>query len=65
MSSSEFVNKMVDIADGMDYMKMNTKEIIKSLIGSIRNDKKYKALYTYWSKNRGPKLEAELKKAFD
>jgi len=67
MTSQEFVNGMVDVADSMkiDYNNMKTKDIIKSLIGGIRSDKKYKKLYTYWSKNRSAELEAELTKAFN
>ena len=67
MTSQEFVNKMVNIGDmiNIDYNKMKTRGIIKELIGAIRSDKKYSSLYKYWTKNRGPELEAELAKAFN
>jgi len=68
MSEAEFIDRMVDVASdakSINYMKMSTRDIIGELVTIIRKEKKYKALYTYWSKNRSKELMAELSKAFD
>lgn len=67
LDEQKFLDKIVDMADeiNIDYMKKSTKDIIGDLLTAMRKEKKYKAMYTYWSKNRSKELQDKIAKQFD
>lgn len=67
LDEKKFLDKIVDMADeiNIDYMKKSTKDIIGDLVTAMRKEKKYKAMYTYWSKNRSKELLSKIEKLFD
>lgn len=60
MKEDDFMDRLEDYASEVipskDYIKKSKRDLLKQLIGSMRTDKKAKALYTYWSKNKGKDL---------
>jgi len=60
MKEDDFMDRLEDYASDVipskDYIKKSKRDLLKQLIGNMRTDKKAKALYTYWSKNKGKEL---------
>jgi hypothetical protein len=69
MKEDDFMDRLEDYASEVipskDYIKKSTRDLLKQLIGSMRTDKKAKALYTYWSKNRGKDLLDKMGSIFE
>ena len=69
MKEDDFIDRLEDYASDVipfkDYSKKSTRDLLKQLIGSMRTDKKAKALYTYWSKNKGKDLLDKMGSLFE
>jgi len=69
MKEDDFIDRLEDYAykviPSKDYIKKSTRDLLKQLIGSMRTDKKAKALYTYWSKNKGKDLLDKMGSLFE
>lgn len=69
MKEDDFMDRLEDYASEVipskDYIKKSTRDLLKQLIGSMRTDKKAKALYTYWSKNKGKDLLDKMGSLFE
>ena len=69
MKEDDFIDRLEDYASEVipskDYIKKSTRDLLKQLIGNMRTDKKAKALYTYWSKNKGKDLLDKMGSLFE
>tara|TARA_R110001592_G_scaffold87117_5_gene257303 strand:- start:26557 stop:27300 length:744 start_codon:yes stop_codon:yes gene_type:complete len=69
MKEDDFMDRLEDYASDVipskDYIKKSKRDLLKQLIGNMRTDKKAKALYTYWSKNKGKGLLDRIGSMFE